>query len=433
VRASRLLLPLALLACAAFGCVGATGPIRDAARQGDVATALRLYQDYTETRGLGDADLLAEVAVQVLRSAAGSEDAPTRAAGFSAIAGLGARGRELLESLSERPGVVGDRAAAALYELNGRSGTPPARLTAALRSRDRERRVAGMVTLRGASGARRLMRWLRAGRAPMRASAARALARWRDDQAVTAALIVALRDDPEAMVRAASAMALGGRGEDVAEALLAALEDRDAIVRMAVPSALMAASPSRGREALAALLVDPPTPLSVETARVLVARGDARGDAYLLRVMGSAARRELRAQAAVGSIGMATRQAEALQRFMRDDDHEVALRVASALASMEATRQEALAALRPMARLPDGFVAIRALSVLAQHGDATAADPIREALDSPDATVRRLAVLAWSDATGASGDCDPLVPRLRDDDRSVALLAAVEIVLIASR
>ena len=86
-----------------------------------------------------------------------------------------------------------------------------------------------------------------------------------------------------------------------------------------------------------------------------------------------------------------------------------------------------------MARLPDGFVAIRALSVLAQHGDATAADPIREALDSPDATVRRLAVLAWSDATGASGDCDPLVPRLRDDDRSVALLAAVEIVLIASR
>ena len=66
-------------------------------------------------------------------------------------------------------------------------------------------------------------------------------------------------------------------------------------------------------------------------------------------------------------------------------------------------------------------------------GDAAVADPIREALDSPDPTVRRLAVLAWSDATGASGDCDPLALRLRDDDRSVALLAAVEIVLIAAR
>ncbi|MDP3219043.1 MAG: hypothetical protein Q8S73_33400, partial [Deltaproteobacteria bacterium] len=142
-------MPLALLACAAFGCVGATGPIRAAARQGDVPAALRLYQEYTEARGLGDADLLAEVATQVLRDAAGNTDGPTRAAGFSAIAGLGVRGRDLLESLVERPGVVGDRAAAALYELNGRSGTAPARLTAALRSRNRERRAAGMVTLRG--------------------------------------------------------------------------------------------------------------------------------------------------------------------------------------------------------------------------------------------------------------------------------------------
>jgi HEAT repeat protein len=290
-----------------------------------------------------------------------------------------------------------------------------------------------MVTLKGPRGGRRLVRWLRTGDAPLRAMAARALARWRDDATVTEALVTALHDDAEATVRAAAAMALGGRGEDVADPLLAALDDRDAMVRMAVPSALMAAAPTRGREALAERLVDPPTPLSVECGRVLVARGDARGDAYLLRVMTTATRRELRAQAAVASVAMATRQAEALQRLLRDDDHEVALRVAPALAGVEATRQEALAALRPMARLPDGFVAIRALAVLAQRGDATAADPIREALDSPDATVRRLAVLAWSDATGASGDCDPLGPRLRDEDRSVALLAAVEIVLVAAR
>ncbi len=418
---------------ASLGCAGAASPIRAAARQGDIPTALRLYQEYTETRGLGDADLLAEVAQQVLRNAAASADAPTRSAGFSAIAGLGSRGRDLLEDLAEQPNVVGDRAAAALYELNGRSGNPPPRLAAALRSRDRERRVAAMVTLRGPTGARRLMRWLRRGEPLLRAASARALSRWRDDAAVTEALVTALHDDAEGSVRAAAAMALGGRGEDVAEVLLAALEDRDPLVRMSVPSAVMAASPTRGREALAELLTETPTPLSVEAARVLVSRADARGDAYLLRVLTSGARRELRAQAAVGAVGMATRQSEALQRLLRDDDHEVALRVASALARQESTRQEALAALRPMARLPDGFVAIRALAALAQYGDATAADPIREALDAPDATVRRLAVLAWSDATGASGDCDPLGPRLRDDDRSVALLAAVEIILVAAR
>lgn len=433
VYAARLLMPFTLLFCGAFGCASAAGPVRAATRQGDVATALRLYQGYSEARGQGEADLLAEVAMRVLQNAAASDDAPTRAAGFSAIAGLGVRGRDLLETLSEQPGVVGDRAAATLYELNGRSGTAPVRLRAALRSDDRERRSAGMVTLRGARGARRLVRWLTTGDAPLRAMAARALARWRDDTTVTAALVTALHDDADAMVRAAAAMALGGRGEDVAEALLAALEDRDTIVRMAVPSALMAAAPGRGREALETLLVEPPTPLSVEAARVLVTRADERGDEYLLRVMGTAARHELRAQAAVGSVGMSTRQTEALRRFLRDDDHEVALRVASALARLDAIRPEALAALRPLARLPDGFVAIRALAVLAQHGDSAVADPIREALDSPDPTVRRLAVLAWSDATGASDDCDPLAPRLRDDDRSVALLAAVEIVLIAAR
>lgn len=422
-----------LLVALSLGCAGAASPIRDAARRGDVPTALRLYQEYAEVRGAGDADLLADVAQRVLHDAAASDDAPARSAGFSAIAGLGTRGRDLLEELSTRPNVVGDRAAAALYELNGRSGSPPARLVVALRSRDRERRVAGMVTLQGRAGARRLVRWLRRGDAPLRAAAARALARWRDDAAATSALVTALREDPEATVRAAAAMALGGRGEDVAEVLLTALEDRDGLVRMAVPSAVMAASPARGREALTALLVEEPTPLSVEAARVLASRADERGDAYLLRVLGSGARRELRAQAAVGSLAMATRQADALRRLLRDDDPEVALRVASALARHDATRAEALAALRPMARLPDGFVAIRALAALAQFGEAAATGPIRDALDAPDATVRRLAVLAWSDAVGTTGDCDPLAPRLRDDDRSVALLAAVEIILVAAR
>jgi hypothetical protein len=58
---------------------------------------------------------------------------------------------------------------------------------------------------------------------------------------------------------------------------------------------------------------------------------------------------------------------------------------------------------------------------------------VTEALGSPQAAVRRLAVLAWPDVVTVSDDVDPLAPLLLDPDPSVALLAAVEIVLIAAR
>ena len=237
VRSLRVMVLGGLLA----GCGTATADLRAAVRRGDVVGALRLYRAYAEDRGAGDADVLAEVAARVLRNAAESSDASERSAGFGAIAALGTRGRDLLEALARRDGVTGDRATAALYDLDGRRATPPTRLVAALRSGERERRIAGMVTLRGGRGARRLVAWLGDDDAQLRVAAARALARWRTETEVTEALAAALRTDADPMVRAAAVMALGGRNDDgVAVAVAAALGDRDPLVRMAAPSALVA-------------------------------------------------------------------------------------------------------------------------------------------------------------------------------------------------
>jgi hypothetical protein len=99
----------------------------------------------------------------------------------------------------------------------------------------------------------------------------------------------------------------------------------------------------------------------------------------------------------------------------------------------DATREASMTSLGALARSPNGFVAVRALGVLAQLGERSTAGPLREALDAPDATVRRMAVLAWHDVAEWNGEVDPLAPRLTDPDASVAFLAAVEIVRITAR
>ncbi len=142
----------------AVGCASASGPVRAAARGGDIARASTLYASYVEQRGDSDPDTLAYVAAEVLRHAAMSDDPTERAQGFGALLSAGALGHEILESLVDRPGVVGDRAASALFVQDGRRGTRPSRLRAALASDDVERRVAGLVTVRGRAGVTAVLR-----------------------------------------------------------------------------------------------------------------------------------------------------------------------------------------------------------------------------------------------------------------------------------
>jgi HEAT repeat protein len=141
----------------------------------------------------------------------------------------------------------------------------------------------------------------------------------------------------------------------------------------------------------------------------------------------------LRAQAAVAASGMVAAHGPALVALLEGGDDEVSLRVAAALARVDAHRDAAVRALRRLSNSPDGFVAVRALQARAGRGDAGLAEPLRDALTAPDAGVRRIAVLAWSELAGNTGDLDTLAAMLRDEDRSVVALAASQIILAAAR
>lgn len=419
------------LVFALAACAGPSRGVRDALRRADVASALGAYERFVEARGDGDADLLADIALVTLRRFASSDDPGERSAGFAALRSVGPLGVDALEPLALREGVVGDLAALTLWEVRGREGAPPPRLRAALRSDDRERRLAGLRGLRPTRSRRRLLRLLRDTDPAMRAAAAARLSALRSD-GVTEALLAALRDDAVDDVRAACVRSLGGRGDEVFAPLAAALEDRSAFVRMAAPSALVATSLDDARARLLPTLVTPATPLRVETARALAARGDDDAARYLLDAM-RGDRASLRAQAAVASTTLLRAHGPALAPLLDADDPELVLRVASALSRAEPHRDAAMRALRRLARSPDGFVAARALQTLAARGDAGLSEPIRQALASPEAGVRRVAVMAWGELTGASGDVDALAPLLRDEDRSVVALAAMQIILAAAR
>lgn len=424
--------PFALLLLAlSLGCVGPGRAVRRAVARGDLDGALRAYQQLVDARSEGDPDLLAEVAFATLRRYASSDDPAERNAGFSALRSLGARSLDVLESLSRAPGVVGDRAAAMRWDLDGREGDPPARLREAMQSGDRERRLAAMVPLRPPTATRRLRRLLRDADPAIRAAAALRLASARSS-GVTARLMTLLREDPDGDVRAACVSALGGRGPEALDALTAALQDRETFVRMAVPSALVSSSLEEARVRLAPILAGPRSALSIEAARALAMRGDDDARRYLVAALRSP-RAEQRAQAAVASHTLVAAHADALADALDGGDPEVVLRVAAALAREGAHRDRALAALRTLARSPDGFVAVRALQLLAGRDEPGVLEPLRQALSSPDAGVRRVAALAWSDAVDASGECDPLAPLLRDPDRSVATLAALSIIVVAAR
>jgi HEAT repeat protein len=303
----------------------------------------------------------------------------------------------------------------------------------ALRSGDIERRIAALVAVRGRTAVRRLTRLSHDRDAQMRAAAVRELARRRGNAEAAQALVDRVRDDDDASVRTAAVMALGAHGEAAKAALTAALDDRDSMVRMAAPAALMAAVPDEALALLPPRMTEQPSNLAIEVARVLATRQHADAEAYVLRCL-RAAPPALRPQAAVAAQALSGASIDALAPFLRDADPEVSIRIASVLVRREEHRQATLEALRPLAARPDGFLAVRALGVLAGAGDPWALDPIRQALQASDANVRRLAVIAWPQAIGAQGsDCDALAPLLRDTDRSVALLAAMEIVLIASR
>lgn len=427
MRVTRIALSLSLLACNP-----AATPLRLRVQRGDVRGALELYRAQVRERGRSDPDALAILALAVLEREADSRDPRVRNASITTLRSLGTRGRDALSRLAEREGVVGDRAAAALYEVDGREGEPPARLLEASRSADPERRIAGLAADEGRNNVLALIGALESSAPELRRAAAQRLARRRGEPPVTARLGQCVREEPDESVRAACVLSLGAHGPTAFDLLAPAWRDRSGYVQMMAIAALVGANKERAKELLGSLLREPPTSLSVELARALSSRGDEEATRYVLEAL-AGANPSLRAQAAVAASGLAERFEPQLVPFLEDGDVEVRLRVAGALGRGGRRRSEAIAALRPLASSPDPMIAIRALLVLSELEDAAAAAPVRRALTSPAAQVRRLAVLAWSHLAGGSGEVEPLSPLLLDPDPTLRVLAAGEIVRIASR
>ena len=422
---------LALLLVA--GCNTPRIQIRRTAEQGDVTGALRMYRAHVQERGAPNADALADVALVVMRRAAESSDARERNAGFAALRSLGTRARDVFGRLASRPGVVGDRATSALFEIDGRDGPPPQRLTLAVGTSDPERIVAGLVAVDARHDVPGLIRALATEWPEVRRAAAQRLSHYRGDPQAAHSLAIQALHDPDDMVRAACVTALATHGAAGVDAIVHALDDPELTVRLVAIWSLARAMPSVAHERLGPWLTDGHDPMTaLEAAHALAAEGDGEAAQYVIHALDDT-REDVRAQAAVAASSLPERYFDAIAAHIEDADVEVRIRIAARFASREAYRARVIRALRPVALRPDPIVAVRALEVLAEASDPGAAGPLRGALASPDATVRRIAVMAWSHLAGTSGETDPLGPLLEDSDRSIRLMAAAEIVRIASR
>jgi hypothetical protein len=396
----RLSLAALALASVLLGCSAELAAIRTAAARGDIARASRLYHTYIDRRGYADPEALVELSREVLRQCATSDDARVRAVTFNTLRTLGEPARPILEVLTRRDDASGDRAAAMLYELDGRDRAPPPRLRTALESDDLERRLAGLSSLRGRTGAHRLAE---------------------------------LSRDAEPKLRLAAVVALGAHGADAVEALRAALTDADARVRMVTPGALMTASPSAAVETLAPLVVGEVSALSIESARVLAAHGDARGVTHILAAL-QRGPDELRAQAASAAASLPRGHESALAPFMSDRVPEVAVAIASVLVRRDTHRVAATMALHTLSARPESAVSLRASMALAVAGDDREQRVVAGAMWSSDAALRRMAVGVWTRIVGAEASgVDPLALLLTDSDRGLAAMAAAGVLTIVSR
>ena len=424
---------IVLLAMLVASCNTPRVQIRRIADHGDIAGALRMYHSHVQERGAPNADALADVALAVLRRAAESTDVRDRNAGFSALRTLGTRARDVFGAIANEPGAVGDRATSALYELDGRDGPPPQRLILAVGTSDPERIVAGLVAIDARHDVQTLIRALSSEWPDVRRAAAMHLSRYRGDHEATHALAEQALHDADDMVRAACITALGNHAAAGVDAIVHALDDPQLMVRLVAIWALAQASPAEAHTHFAPWLNDTHDPMSaLEAAHALVAHGDGDAVHFVIAALDSP-REDLRSQAAVAASSLPERYLDLIAPQIEAADVEVRIRIAGRFATRDAYRTRVIRALRPVSLRPDPIVAVRALEVLAEAGDPEAAGPLRGALASPDNTVRRVAVLAWSHLAGTSGETDPLAPLLEDHDRSIRLMAAAEIVRIASR
>ena len=424
-------------------CACASGPraeVRAEVAERDVAGALVAYERVRGSDG-ADAALLRDVAALVLEEAVAGTDLAVRDAALSQLR----RGRERSRAVLARLAAHEDEAVrAAALELQASAGDELARaqLRASLDSTDQVARAAaqGALDPRVPADLSALHDALVDPSARVRRAAALRLRLAEPFDDVRVALELAARVDPSTTVRVAALQALARQGAEAFHALRDRLADPEPGVRMATLLALHVCDPAQARGVLSGFLATPPSPDSLEAARLLAARGveggeggveAARAADYLLAAL-SHEDEPLRSQAAVAVSslptlftphpvdGMPRFQAALLARLQQETTRHTRLLLAQTLLRSSDTATQAEVALRELLA-GDDVPAVMAATALARLGDAAALARLDVALTDSRATHRRIAASAL---TWDAGDPDRARAALGDEDALVRVAVA---------
>lgn len=431
-------LRLALAILVLVGCGGGPrGRVVAAADARDVDAALQAYDDYAASDG-DDIHLLSRIASVILLEAACGSDPELASLAVRELSQTGLLGQPVLAEVVHRDctaafeaTVLGARRGDvdALRLLRGHADDPTPSVRAAV-----------VIALAPELDREILLRWARDDDDGVRAAASERLgALGPSDEAALAILTLNARVDASARVRAKAVRALGSYGAAAFEPLRERLSDPEGTVRMAAVEALVRTDRAQARGTLLDLLATPPSPESIEAARVLLSSVGAETApseadraaslAYLRRAL-TASEAPLRAQAAVVLVGMpgADTLGEALADALRaESDPTASLSMARALIRRDAEAALARERLRALLML-GGMSGTQAAAVLAENDDVVGLETLRSvAIGGASDTSLRVVALH------ALGRLHPheLAPVLRDGDPA-ARLAAASAILAAS-
>ena len=410
---------------------GPRAPVRSAVESGDVRAALDQYDRYRAREGV-DEELLREIAVALLVSAATGDDPRARDASLTQLNLAGHAGVSVLEDLSERPESPVARAKALrLLAARGDRGAR-SELRGLLGSEDADVLAAAVSTLDGGDDAR-LFAFLNHTAAVVRESAARRLVDSAPSVEVRLSLSDVARVDPEPSVRAAALRSLAAFGPKAFDAIRSRLSDATPRVRMAAVGALARADRARAVSVLGALLRIAPSKAGVEAARVLAAPRpgpdgerdtvDVIARSFLYQTLESGDPR-LRSQAAVAlsTLPWDVTMADGLVERMRTDANDaVRLSLALLLVESDSIREPALSTLRALAATGRSMPSVQAAAALAARGESTAIRRLETLVGSDLTPVRRVAARALGRRAGKP---DAARRALRDRDIQVRIAAA---------
>ncbi len=411
-----------------FGCGGPRRGVDDALDVRDLGGALDAYDRFRATEG-ADVALLADVAALLLELEALSDEPARRDAALAQLELAGNAGLDTLRRIGRSEGVTIARARALAALTKRRDSQARAFLYALLDGDDPTILALAVTALQNDEEARMLELLAHSDPQVRRAAALRLSAR-RDSSAALEALVQIARVDPEARVREAACRALGSFGAAAVPRLRERLDDPDPQVRQTVVRALVQADRDAAIPIIAPLLGLPPSPASVEAARVLAYVGvdearDETGETALQWLLGVLSHEDasLRSTAAIALVSVAPTGAplDALRAALaREEDRGVRLGLARALLPSDDDARPARDAL--LALLDgDDMPAVQAASILAEHDDAAGVAKLEATLASEDPLLRGVAARAL--ARGAHLP-DAVLPALRDPDPRVRIQAA---------